>query len=72
MLLGLQTDFSKAEAYFLQRRREVTIRRSKKLKRKKRDWSGKESKTGGGRQKEAFLRRGATVEIRPAFMVFEK
>jgi hypothetical protein len=35
MLLGRQTHIMKAEAYFLQKRREAAIRRSKKLKRRK-------------------------------------
>ena len=52
MLFGRQTDFSKAETYFLQRRRDVIDTPIKKTEEKKTRPAWKESKMDGGRQKD--------------------
>ena len=52
MLSRHRTDFSKAEAYFLQRRRDVIDTPIKKTEEKKTRPAWKESKMDGGRQKD--------------------
>jgi hypothetical protein len=61
MLLGRQTHFSKAEAYFLQWRNTMAIRRSKKLKRRKRDRTGRRAEWAALTKRPEFFLCGLCV-----------